>query len=184
MNENPVECPCCKATTTRQLPNLLFIAGMPACGKTTFGGYLETLGYEHRNLEKINPPDFLKKVIDDLWHDRSVRADLSGLLGEPGTIEKMVITWGFPPGRHCMRLVNMLVDVWGFQPWWFYGDLEVSRTVYNHRSQNEEAYEIQMQRIGAGWPDMVETFMPHFKKTLERDGTRKSSAQIAFEMAF
>src|SRR5215510_1307297 len=94
----------------------LFLAGVSATGKSSFGNWLEEQkGYFHLDFdeEDIVQRRGFGQEQDLLWHQLQSEPLLQALLarGQP-----IVLTWGFAP--HFLPIVKHIL-AWGFVPVWF-----------------------------------------------------------------
>lgn len=153
----------------------LLICGMPATGKTTIGEHLaKHHGYKSIDLERW---PHTSSIIDLLWEGKN--PNLAAEIIKSEIKPKTVLTWGFPPGRHCFNLITCLTVDLGFYPIWFYGDLAKCRDAWYARDahDNTNAFDLQMARIGAMWPSLHGYFKDLFF-TVEPDGTRPPLADL------
>lgn len=92
----------------------LFISGMPACGKTTFGKWLEEkYGYKHFDFEKIRP-SLLEQHPSEMGEFVNLRIPkklIDSLIREGAPI---VFNWGFPVSRidTAASIANQILPVW------------------------------------------------------------------------
>lgn len=166
------------------LPARLFVAGVPACGKTSLGEYLRAeAGYEHQDFEK-SAEGVVNLLIDLVNRDRKQEAceHLSKIV-DMSAGAKCIITWGFPPEQACLRTVEFLHEQ-GFTPWWFHGDRHIARNEWMRREQtaNPYAFNRQLWRIGGAWPDLAHIFGHRVIRTLHHDWKRTPPEDVALTM--
>jgi hypothetical protein len=135
---------------------LIFIAGIPASGKTYFGNWLaREKKFVHVNLEAN---DQVKLGLGKEW-DRAC--------GTPGSAHEfvkglkamgrdVVVTWGFPPP--CLFIVERLIGE-GMEPWWFDGDHKAAEQAYMLRpGAHPPAFYEQMGKISAARVSIEKVF--------------------------
>ncbi len=111
---------------------LIFIAGVPATGKTWLGNWLaETHGYVHINAEKDDGIDFDVAGVHDEWEQLVTTGRAETFVAALRGIDRpLVLTWGFPV--QFLYVVHAL-SVAGMEPWWIRGDRRHARTAYVER---------------------------------------------------
>lgn len=159
----------------------LLICGMPATGKTTIGEHLaKHHGYKNIDMERW---PYTSSLIDLLMENSSPPMAETLLKSRFGDASKIVLTWGFPPGQHCFNLLQFLIETFSFKTVWFYGGLEKCCEAWLKRDgrQNDDPFNLQMQRIGAAWPDL-QSFFPSTMLTVRKDGSRPPVEEIAAQL--
>src|SRR5262249_25628536 len=111
---------CLRGLTMITYPMLprgsLFLAGVPATGKSSFGNWLEAQkGYFHLDFdeEDIVEQRGFGQAQDLLWHHNQAEPLLHALIARH---QPIVLTWGF--ATHFLPIVKQLLT-WGFLPVWF-----------------------------------------------------------------
>jgi len=94
------------------------ISGLPACGKTTFGNWLrDERDFTHVDIESL--PN--TKTIFEHWKSGRILQGVQLLPIEIANQERIVFTWGYPPGTAWRAVISFFHDTHGFVPWWFTG---------------------------------------------------------------
>jgi hypothetical protein len=129
--------------------DLILISGIPGTGKST---YVEWLGDQHGFryfhldtddpargvLFNLGPPTFIQRVI--------------------GPAPGLALDWGFPPNDLCLAMVRRLHRA-GVIGWWFDGDWRAAFDSFCNRPDHSvEAWDIQLPKIEAAWPQIKEIF--------------------------
>ncbi len=156
-------------------PKLLFVAGMPAAGKSHFGEWLQgTHGYHHIDAEKLGA--FTPLGLQDSWNLGASTQDFSRFssmclrLGRP-----VLVNWGFPP--HCLALAIALVDS-GFEQWWFDGDRVAARDAYVDAGRDPTLFDQQTSEIARHKGEILKLFDGRSIRVLDSLGERVDPAQI------
>jgi hypothetical protein len=145
--------------------DVILVAGMPACGKTSFGDFLRDKKYFlHVDLEA-----FEGSYLHRIW-EASLRVQQLELFVETlkQKASRIVLTWGFDPGNlDIVRALNTA----GVELWWFDADEEAARKSFLARGTLPiEYFEAQLSRIREAWADMESCFRPHVIQTLPATG--------------
>lgn len=153
----------------------IFIAGVPATGKTTIGNYLaEKFDFIHFDVESdLVSQTFARELFWNLEIDKFIEQI-------NGVDKNIVITWGFVcDHKHSLDIINML-QIKGFKFIWFHAEESVARTKFLERGTGDiRAFDIQMERIKNL---NLEIFInPVIITTLDNNG-RKNKEEIAKEM--
>src|SRR5216683_8158329 len=117
-------------------PQLLFIAGIPAAGKSNLGNWLEAQhGFIHIDDEKNHRLDELG--VHDLWDSCLASMDCAPFAQQLRQLRRPVIfNWGFPgsywPAAAALKQA-------GFTCWWFDADIVRAR--------------LEFQRMGKSFAD-------------------------------
>lgn len=155
--------------------SLLFVAGIPASGKSHFGRWLQAIhGYLHIDAEI--PGQLDAYALHEVW-DAGLRQANAGAfveavqaLGRP-----VVLNWGFPP--RCLPFVTSLRSE-GFAVWWFDADYSAARLAYSRLGRPVEAFDRQIAVIQAAWPAIEEVFAPNIIRALNARGARRREDAI------
>ncbi len=149
---------------------LLFLAGLPASGKTSFGRWLES----RHNFLHIDPEEDnrLKELgVDPAWQKcvaRGTCEDFSAALLRFG--RPVVFNWGFP--AHCLAVAEALKRA-GFSCWWFEADVAQARRAFGQRHKATlDDFDKQIAGIEAVRPGIVALFGKNRLVTLNRRGAR------------
>jgi hypothetical protein len=160
----------------RNPPNLLFVAGIPASGKSHFGEWLQaTQGYLHIDAEVAGgqlDALALHKIWDAALHSTNARPFVDAVR----TLDRAIIlNWGFPPSY--LPFIASLRSA-GFSPWWFDADVSAARTGYCQAGRSPVAFDGQLAEIRAAWPAIQQAFAPNIVRVLESDGARMPPVEI------
>lgn len=154
--------------STLALPKLMFLAGVPATGKTHFGDWLSR---EHGAIHLDFDDAQLRLKHDDL-------VLLARDLVECGRFA--MVSWGYPaddstvPSRYAQA---------GFEPWWFDSSAAAARSAFKKRGGDIDDFERQMAAIERNRNDIRRLFAPRIITTLMNDGTRLEPTDIIARMA-
>src|SRR5437867_12670284 len=106
----------------------LFVAGVPATGKTWLGCWLAERGYIHIDAEKNQGADFDRVGLHGAW-DQLIAArqalpfvKAANALGKP-----VVVNWGF---RLCYLYVVTALQSEGVAAWWLHANREQARAAF------------------------------------------------------
>ena len=107
--------------------DLVFIAGIPASGKSHFGRWLESkYGFVHIDPEENNRLDSLS--IHDVWDACFISRDCAPFAQALRRLkEPVVFNWGFPVP--CLPVAAALKEA-GFDSWWLDADTARARTEF------------------------------------------------------
>jgi hypothetical protein len=154
---------------------LIFVAGVPAAGKSHFGRWLESnCGFIHIDPEENDQLDAL--AIHQLWDDCFVSrsclpfAEALRQLGRPA-----VFNWGFPPP--CLPVAQALKAA-GFESWWLQADYASARAEFGRLGRSIAAFNAQVAAIEAAHTEIMQVFEPNILETLDRAGNRLGPEQI------
>ena len=156
-------------------PSLLYIAGIPASGKSHFGKWLEANhGYLHIDAELPGRLDALG--LHGVWDAALTRTDARLLVDafrDKG--RTIILNWGFPPA--FLPFITSLRSA-GFSLWWFDSDVSAARIAYCEVGRAPMSFEGQVAKITAAWPEIQHVFVPNIVRVLEADGSRIPPAEI------
>src|SRR5438128_1643820 len=107
-------------------PPLLFIAGMPASGKSFFGRWLK----DHQGYVHIDPEE--NTMLDDLaardsWNRCWSAQHCAPFADSLRQLGRVVFNWGFP--TELVGVAAALKNA-GFSAWWFDAPQDIARRVY------------------------------------------------------
>lgn len=153
----------------------IFLAGIPASGKSYFGRWLEAEhGYLHIDAEIPNELERLS--LRDSWneacntHNCSHFAEVLRECGKP-----IVFNWGFPVG--CLPLAVALKRT-GFSVWWFDADVSAARTAYIAGGKSVQDFDIQVRDIQVNMIEIVTQLTPNTIFALTAAGNRMTPSKI------
>lgn len=163
----------------------LFLAGVPATGKTRLGAWLSDHGYIHIDAEVDGGIDFDRLGIHAEWND--VLA--TGRAGAFGTAvqalnQPVVINWGFPV--EYLYVVSALRAA-AFDAWWIGGDRRHARDAYVKRSldgggPHPSNFDPQMDAIERHWLLIESVFNHRIVTGLAPDGSHRHPSEIWAEI--
>jgi hypothetical protein len=148
---------------------LLFLAGIPASGKSTFGRWLEANhGFVH-----IDPEEDKRLAnlgLESAWAPCVTSADCSAFSTALRGFEKPVVfNWGFPVSY--LPTVASLKRV-GFSCWWFDADIAHARSAFLARKKGTAAdFEKQVGEITSSRSAIRSVFLDNSVLALDQDGT-------------
>ena len=105
---------------------LIFVAGVPATGKTWLGAWLGEQGYLHINAENDDGIDFDLAGIHDEWTELASTGRADAFVKALERLDKpVVLTWGFPvPLLYMVQALR----VSGMEVWWIHGQRRSSES--------------------------------------------------------
>jgi hypothetical protein len=154
----------------------LFLAGVPATGKSSFGNWLEAQkGYFHLDFdeEDIVEQRGFGQAQDLLWHHNQAEPLLHAFIARH---QPIVLTWGF--ATHFLPIVKQVLT-WGFVPVWFTATHHVARQALIKRGGMDVKYFDQYMALLAPMEqEIVAVFGGRVLRPLQDDGTRLSFGAI------
>jgi hypothetical protein len=164
-------------------PHELFIAGVPATGKSWLGRWLaENHGYVHIDAERDNGADLDRAGVHPEWDDllstgratKFVRAIKS--LQDP-----VVVNWGFP--TRYLYVVRAL-QVERIPAWWFNAPRSLARNAFIARPGIDVVcFDRQMNDIEREWLLIEFVFKPRIVEGLHLDGSQRTPEEIWREIS-
>jgi hypothetical protein len=157
---------------------LLFVAGVPATGKTWLGNWLaETRGYTHIDAERNWDPGLVATGFKAEWdsifqhRDAQIFAEMLRRLSRPA-----VVNWGFP--TQFLHLAAAL-KLAGFQLVWLTGDRDQARAAFVRRGGiDPRCFDRQMDAIERDWPHIARVFEGCIVQGLNPDGSQRHPEEI------
>ncbi len=147
----------------------ILITGIPGTGKTTIGNYLEAnCDFDHIDLESKKGKRLLRNL------QQLVKA-LSNL------DKNTVVTWGFPPSQNGVDLVRAIKKEMGFELFWFEGNRQAARKVFNERGTVREEL-LDKQLKGIQQFEVVEKIDPIVYSPFKANGEFKPKEEIVEEI--
>lgn len=99
------------------------ISGLPACGKTTYGDWLrDNRGFTHVDIETL--PN--RRKMFNHFRNGQILLGVAMLPVDIPSHDRIVFTWGYPPGPKWRNVIAFLRDTHGFRPWWFTGPRHIA----------------------------------------------------------
>src|SRR6202035_927008 len=136
----------------------IFLAGIPASGKSHFGAWLEaTHGFVHIDAEIVGGK--LDQLgLHGVW-DSSLTAENCSAFVEAAQAlgSAIVLNWGFPT-RH-LPFVRTLKGS-GFAMWWFDGSVPKARAEYLRLGKAERDFDMQVAAIEIARREIDAVFAP------------------------
>jgi hypothetical protein len=157
-------------------PTKLFLAGVPASGKSTFGEWLEANhGFVHIDAEL--PGRLARFDLAGSWDHFLRTGDRREFLLRIRALNRPVLfNWGFPVSY---LPVVMLLKTYGFVPWWFDADREQARRANEQRKTvSLDDFETQMAGISREWSNIESCFAPNILNVLDSAGRRLPPSAI------
>lgn len=156
-------------------PSLIFIAGIPASGKSHFGRWLAARhGYLHVDAEL--PNELEQAGLRRLWNE-AVRSGGCSALGDElrRRGQPVVFDWGFPVKR--ISLAAALKRA-GFASWWFDADLQAARRAHGTSGKSLTAFDAQVAAIASSISQVASLFAPNILRTVGPRGGRMPARDI------
>ena len=147
---------------------VLLICGIPGCGKSTFGRWLEeTHGFLHVDMEASGLD---RHGLGPSWEqfvgDRSSRVFCDRLFDLP---KPVVLDWGFPVT--CLLVVDALRRQ-GVRLWWFTGDRLFARINFlKGKGPDPRPFDCQYADISAHWAVISPVFSDRIIRMVRQDGS-------------
>jgi hypothetical protein len=143
---------------------IYLISGIPACRKTSFGDWVQELGWLHIDLEAWDG-----SAQHRLWEKCLKESSVSHFITLlNNSAPNIVFTWGFPPD-HCIGIVRQFKDH-GVHVWWFDGDLGAARAAKGGRDNEVNTFDIQMSKIQAHQAELDALYGGNTIRTLQETG--------------
>jgi hypothetical protein len=161
----------------------LFVAGVPATGKTWFGEWLaKKHGYFHIDAERDYGVDFDKLGVhaewDDLIGSHNAREFVAAINKQPRPV---VVNWGFPTR---FLYVAAALKAEAVPIWWFNGDPEMARRAFVRRGGIDPAlFDKQMSAIERDWAQIEAVFRPRILHALRQDGSHRTPEELWSEVS-
>ena len=171
--------------TSLETHKQIFLAGVPATGKSTYGNWLEQAhAFVHVDLEE-SQTDPTKRIVQSLMWKEPER-----ILKYLDTLHRdVVLNQGFPPGEQSIAYLQQLRER-GIVLWWFNGERQAARHEFEKRNQQYgphaidiRAFDYQMDQIEKYRKPLEDLFQPNILEVLKPDLTRMCSNEI-FEIMF
>lgn len=156
----------------------LFIAGVPATGKSSFSQWLaEKHGYIHIDAEKAGGADFDQAGVRSEW-DKLISTGratqfVAAIRKLPNPV---VVNWGFP--TRYLYVVNAL-QAEGVSTWWLHAQRNTAREAFVKRGGIDPVYfDRQMADIEREWLLIASVFRPRIVEGLRPDGSQRTPTEI------
>ena len=156
----------------------LFIAGVPATGKSWLGQWLaDEHGYIHIDAERDAGADFDCVGVHSEWDELISTGRASKFVNAIRRLpNSVVLNWGFP--TRYLYVVRAL-QVEGFCVWWFHAPRNLARRAFVARGGIDPSYfDKQMADIEREWILIKYVFGPCIVEGLRSDGSQRTPEEI------
>jgi hypothetical protein len=155
---------------------ILFLAGIPGSGKSTFGRWLQSAhGVLHIDAERDNK--LVSLGLKGAWDQGFVTGSFAEFtqavhrLGAP-----VILDWGFPVG--CLNAAIAIRSA-GFSSWWFEADLQLARREFLMRGDaRAQSFDSQVLEINRNREAIDRAFHPNIIEVLSATGGRLAAEVI------
>ncbi len=156
-------------------PQLVFLAGIPASGKSHFGNWLEkTQGYLHIDAELRG--ELGRLGLYDAWHDAIRTQDCARFATAVLAQQRpAILNWGLPV--QYLPIAGALKRA-GFSAWWFDADIAAARSVYGRTGKALQDFDYQIAAIEYARRSINEMFAPDILSTINTSGEHLSPESI------
>lgn len=161
----------------------LFVAGVPATGKSWLGQWLaETRGYLHIDAEKDGGVDFDRAGVHDEWNELIATGRAHTFVTALSRARKpVIVNWGFP--IRFLYVVSAL-QVEGVQAWWFHGESAHARRAFVARGGIDPlCFDRQMEDIAREWLLISLVFGTRIVEGLHPDGSQRRPEDLWSEIS-
>jgi GNAT superfamily N-acetyltransferase len=163
-------------------PPHLFVAGVPATGKSWLGQWLAAQrGYVHVDAERDHGADFERVEVRRHWNDLVATGRARSFVAAIGEQHKpVIVNWGFPT-RFLYVVAALQAE--GIATWWFHAEAEVARRAFVRRGGIPVAYfDRQMADITREWLLIEAVFRPRILEALRPNGAHRSPEDLWSQM--
>lgn len=163
---------------------VLFLCGIPASGKSSFGEYLrDNHGYFSIDMEHDWPDESLHAIWNTVF---SVKRDESNVKKFVDSVtsksRNTVLDLGFPINETYFWIIPLL-ERYGCHVVWFECEEDVAKKRYLDRDKRPIAwFDTQMTNIRAGWKVIEETINPIIINVLKADKSGKTDEELYLEL--
>jgi hypothetical protein len=171
------------------MPPNLFIAGVPATGKTWLGNWLaETQGYVHIDAEKKQGADLDRVNLHGEWNELLETGNGNNFMAAAQRLKRpLVLNWGLR--MKFLGVVTALQEL-GVEVWWLHADRDQARTALIEREKQKpederipvECFDRQMDDIEQHWPEIERAFGKNTVRGLNRDGSQRTPDELWTEI--
>ncbi len=156
-------------------PQLLFVAGVPAAGKSYFGRWLEShQGFIHIDPEENHLLDSLG--VDPTWGACVASLDCNAFANALRQLDRPVVfNWGFPVSM--LPVVAALKSA-GFACWWLDANITQARAEFKRMGKSMTSFEQQVAAIDAARDTILQVFQPNVITKIDKAGVRVSPEAI------
>lgn len=165
---------------------VIFICGIPASGKSSFGKFLENKhGYFYIDMEHNPWPDEnIHKIWDLIFQQLGDESRISSFLDSLETKgEKVVLDLGFVPNDAYYWIVATLKK-YGCRVIWFNCSYNIAKKRFLNRKTSPplELFELQIERIKNNWGIIASMVDPEVVEVTAENGSDKTKIQIYEEI--
>jgi hypothetical protein len=156
----------------------LFVAGVPATGKSWFGQWLaEKHGYIHIDVEKTGGADFDRAGVHSEWDELISTGCATRFVTAVRKLPNpVVVNWGFP--TRYLYVVSAL-QAEGVPTWWLHAQRNPARQAFVKRGGIDPVYfDLQMADIEREWLLIASVFRPRIVEGLRPDGSQRTPKEI------
>lgn len=156
----------------------LFIAGVPATGKSWLGSWLaEQFGYLHIDAERENGADFDRSGLRPEWNCLINTGRATALVTAAVRKNlKLALNWGFPTR---FLYVASALQAEGVTCWWLHARRDIARRAFVQRGGiNSQLYDDQMDDIEREWLLISSVFNGRIITALCEDGTQRVPGEL------
>jgi hypothetical protein len=171
------------ANNTTMTRHDLFVAGVPATGKSWLGHWLaEEHGYLHIDAERAGGADFNRAGVHNEWNDLVSNGRATSFVRAIRRLPSpVVVNWGFP--TRYLYVVRAL-QAEGLDTWWFNAPRNLARQAFVARGGIDPVYfDSQMNNIDREWLLIEFVFRPHIVEGLRSDGSQRTPEEIWREIS-
>jgi hypothetical protein len=164
-------------------PYHLFLAGVPATGKSWLGQWLaEQHGYLHIDAERDRGADFDRAGVHEDWQDLLATGRARRFLAAINELHRpVIVNWGFPT-RFLYVVVGLQAE--GVHTWWFKAETEAARRAFVERGGIDPVlFDRQMADINREWLLIKFVFGPRIVEALRHDGTQRRPEELWSEIS-
>jgi hypothetical protein len=161
-----------------QITSHLFVAGVPATGKSWLGEWLaEQHGYLHIDAERGDGADFDKADVHEEWDDLVFTGRAGRFIAAINQQRSpVIVNWGFPV-RFLYVVAALQAE--GVHAWWFNAETEIARRAFIKRGGiNPVAFDRQMADINREWFLIESVFRPRVVEALWPDGSQRTPEEL------
>ena len=145
---------------------IILISGIPACGKSTYGTWLEQKkGFVHLDVEKNEGAVLRSTGLQASWDAMFTTGSAAVFVDDLKELKQpIVLDWGFPP--RYIEIVAALKTT-RMELWWFDGDRMAAREAFLQRGTlSAAAFKMQMESIDDAWCDIRRLFGSRIVQTV------------------
>ena len=160
----------------------IFLAGVPATGKTWLGSWLAKRGYVHIDAERNRGSDFDVAKLHEVWDEVIATGRAERFVAAADRLGRsVVVNWGFPTSY--LYVVSALQSA-GVDAWWIHAERTLARAAFTARGGiDPRCFEKQMDDIEREWLLISYVFGSKIVAGLRSDGTQRTPEELWADMA-